>query len=47
MIPWAEERRTQNIVYLDFSKAFSTAFHNIFIENLKKDGLGEQTSEVY
>lgn len=24
MIPLAEERRTQNIVYLDFSKAFST-----------------------
>lgn len=24
MIPWVEERRTQNVVYLDFSKASST-----------------------
>ncbi|KAK4831780.1 hypothetical protein QYF61_019093 [Mycteria americana] len=32
-----------DIVYLDFRKAFDTAFHKILIEKLLKRGLDEQT----
>jgi len=30
-----------DVVYLDFSKAFDTVFHNVSIGKLKKYGLGE------
>jgi len=41
MTSWVGERRVVGVVYLDFSKAFDTVSHNIFISNLRKCGLDE------
>ena len=41
-----DEAKAVDIVYLDFSKAFSTASYNMVVEKLIKYGLEEQTSEV-
>ena len=38
-----DEWRAVGVVYLDFSKAFDTVSHRIFIEMLMKYGLDEQT----
>ncbi|KAJ7425670.1 rna-directed dna polymerase from mobile element jockey-like [Pitangus sulphuratus] len=40
---WRDEGRAVDIVYLDFSKAFYTASHNILVGKLKKCGLDEWT----
>jgi len=37
------EGRAVNIVYFDFSEAFNTVSHNVFIEKLFKRGLDERT----
>ncbi|KAJ7412712.1 RNA-directed DNA polymerase from mobile element jockey-like protein [Pitangus sulphuratus] len=38
---WVDEGRAVNIVYLNFSKAFDTVFHNILTGKLRKCGLDE------
>ncbi|GAB0186732.1 mitochondrial enolase superfamily member 1 [Grus japonensis] len=43
MTSWVDEGRAVDTVYLDFSKAFDTVFHNILICKLRKCGLDEQT----
>lgn len=40
MTGWIEER-SEDIVYLDFSKAFDTIFHNILVSKLRKCGVDE------
>ncbi|PKU39537.1 rna-directed dna polymerase from mobile element jockey-like [Limosa lapponica baueri] len=39
MTGWVDEGRAVDIVYLDFSKAFGTVFHNILKGKLRKWGL--------
>jgi len=41
MTGWVDERRTVDVVYLDFSKAFNTVSHNIVLGKLRKCGLDE------
>ncbi|GAB0204380.1 mitochondrial enolase superfamily member 1 [Grus japonensis] len=43
MTGWVDEERTVDVVYLDFSRAFDTVFHNILIGKLRKYGLDEWT----
>jgi len=43
MIHWVDEGRTVDVVYLDFSKAFDTVFHNILLGKLRKCGLEKWT----
>ncbi|GAB0178392.1 mitochondrial enolase superfamily member 1 [Grus japonensis] len=43
MASWVDEGRAVDVVYLDFSKAFDTIFHNILISKLRKCGLDEWT----
>ncbi|GAB0183644.1 mitochondrial enolase superfamily member 1 [Grus japonensis] len=43
MTGWVDEGREVDVVYLDFSKAFDTVFHNILIGKLRKCGLDEWT----
>ncbi|PKU42191.1 rna-directed dna polymerase from mobile element jockey-like [Limosa lapponica baueri] len=38
---WLDEGRAADVIYLDFSKAFDTVFHNILIRKLRKCGLDE------
>jgi len=38
---WVDEGRAMDVVYLDFSKAFNTASHNILLGKLRKYGLNE------
>ncbi|PKU33606.1 rna-directed dna polymerase from mobile element jockey-like [Limosa lapponica baueri] len=38
---WLDEGRAADVIYLDFSKAFDTVFHNIVIRKLRKYGLDE------
>jgi len=40
---WVDEGRAVDVVYLDFSKAFDTVSHNIFIGKVRKCGLDERT----
>jgi len=39
MTGWVDEGRAVDVVYLDFSKAFNTASHNILLGKLRKYGL--------
>jgi len=41
MTGWVDERRAVDVVYLDVSKAFDTASHNILIGKLRNCGLDE------
>jgi len=41
MTSWVDEGRAVDVVYLDFSKAFDTASHNILLGKLRKCGLDE------
>jgi len=41
MTGWVDEGRAVDVVYLDFSKAFDTVFHNILIGKVRKRGLNE------
>jgi len=41
MTGWVDEGRAVDVVYLDFSKAFVTASHNILLGKLRKYGLNE------
>jgi len=41
MTGWVDEGRTVDVVYLDFSKAFNAASHNILLGKLRKCGLDE------
>ncbi|GAB0192436.1 mitochondrial enolase superfamily member 1 [Grus japonensis] len=43
MTGWVDEGRAVDDVYLNFSKAFDTVFHNILIGKLRKCGLDEWT----
>ena len=43
MTSWVDEGRAVDVVYLDFSKAFDTVSHNIFIGKVRKCGLDERT----
>ena len=43
MTNWVDKGRVVNVVYLDFSKAFSTVSHNILLGKLRKCGLDEWT----
>ncbi|GAB0187006.1 mitochondrial enolase superfamily member 1 [Grus japonensis] len=43
MTSWVDEGRAVDVVYLDFSKAFDTVSHNIFVSKLRKCGLDEWT----
>ncbi|PKU32528.1 rna-directed dna polymerase from mobile element jockey- hypothetical protein [Limosa lapponica baueri] len=43
MTGWIDEGRVVDVVYLDFSKAFETVSHSIFISKLRKYGLDEWT----
>ena len=38
---WVDEERAAEAVYLNFSKAFNTVYHNILIGKLRKCGLDE------
>ena len=38
-----DEGRPVDVVYLDFSKAFDTAFHNLFVGKLRMCGIDERT----
>lgn len=38
-----DEARAVDTVYLDFTKAFNTAFYKIIVEKLMKYGLDEET----
>ena len=40
---WVDEGRAVDVVYLDFSKAFDTAFHNLFVGKLRMCGIDERT----
>ena len=42
MTRWADEERAVGVVYLDFSKAFDTVFHSIFVGKRRYD-IEEQT----
>jgi len=41
MTGWVDEGRAVDVVYLDFSKALDTVFHNILLGKLSKCGLDE------
>jgi len=43
MTSWVDEGRAVDVVYFDFSKAFDTLSHNIFLGKLRKRGLGERS----
>ncbi|GAB0208405.1 mitochondrial enolase superfamily member 1 [Grus japonensis] len=43
MTSWVDEGRAVDVVYLNFSKAFDTVLHNIFLRKLRKCGLDEWT----
>jgi len=43
MTRWVDEGRAVDVVYLDFSKAFDTVSHNIFLGKLRKCGLDERS----
>lgn len=38
-----DERKAEDMVYPDFSKAFSAVLHKFFKKNLMRAGLNEQT----
>jgi len=38
---WIDEGRAVDVVYLEFSKAFDTVSHDIFLGKLRKCGLDE------
>ena len=38
---WVDAGRAVDVVYFDFSKAFDTVSHNIFIMKLRKCGIDE------
>jgi len=38
---WVDEGRAVDVVYLNFSKAFNTVSHNIFLGKLRKCGLNK------
>ena len=40
---WMGGRRAVDVVYIDFSKAFGTIFHNILVMKLRKCGIDEWT----
>uniref|UniRef100_A0A669QJK0 Reverse transcriptase domain-containing protein n=1 Tax=Phasianus colchicus TaxID=9054 RepID=A0A669QJK0_PHACC len=40
---WVDGGRAVDVVYLDFSKALDTVFHNILITKLRKGGIDEWT----
>ena len=41
MTGWIDEGRAVDVVYLEFSKAFDTVSHDIFLGKLRKCGLDE------
>lgn len=41
MTSWVDEGRADDIIHLDFSKAFETASHSILIGQLQKCGIDE------
>ncbi|GAB0204162.1 mitochondrial enolase superfamily member 1 [Grus japonensis] len=43
MTSWVDEGRAVDVVYLDFSKAFDTIYHNILLSKLRRCGLDEWT----
>ena len=40
---WVDGGRAENVLYLDFSKAFDTVSHHVFVTKLKKCRIDEQT----
>ena len=43
IIGWVDGGRAVDVVYLDFSKAFDTISHNIFVRKIRKYGVDDWT----